>query len=247
MTKLVLLPGMDGTGDLFAPLLNVLDKRVTVHVIRYPSREMLTYADLVCQVRDVLPDDEAFFLLGESFSGPVALSIAAERPPGLRGVILCASFIESPRPALSKLSWLSYVIPFRWLPSRAVAYPLFGRYSTKQLRSSLSRALAKVSTRVLQNRLRQVMKVNVRTLSHKVQVPLLYLRAEDDLLVPQTSLDAVCGSNPSTLVAHFKAPHMLLQTVPGQAAAVIEAFMNRYRNGRGEADASAVPFPGRES
>ena len=37
MTALVLLPGMDGTGDLFAPLLSALPPALRTIVVRYPA------------------------------------------------------------------------------------------------------------------------------------------------------------------------------------------------------------------
>jgi hypothetical protein len=46
MVTLVLLPGMDGTGQLFAPFLTALGHGVDVKVVRYPTKEPLSYAEL---------------------------------------------------------------------------------------------------------------------------------------------------------------------------------------------------------
>ena len=51
MTALVLLPGMDGTGDLFAPLLSALSPALRTIVIRYPSDRPLGYAELEAHAR----------------------------------------------------------------------------------------------------------------------------------------------------------------------------------------------------
>jgi pimeloyl-ACP methyl ester carboxylesterase len=93
---LVLLPGMDGTGDLFAPLVAALGPHMRTIIVRYPD-EPLDYASHEEIARAALPLGHPFILLGESFSGPIAVSIAASAPTGLRGYVLCCSFVRSPR------------------------------------------------------------------------------------------------------------------------------------------------------
>src|SRR5262245_5039352 len=92
MAKLILMPGMDGTGELFAPFLDALGDSIESCVLQYPTHEPLRYSELLPRVRAELPHSGSFVLLGESFSGPLALMLAAEQPAGLCGVVLCASF-----------------------------------------------------------------------------------------------------------------------------------------------------------
>lgn len=226
--KLILLPGMDGTGELFAKLLTALDKRISVVIIRYPPGEPLTYQQILARVRNALPVDESYFLLGESFSGPVAFSLAAEQPAGLKGLILCASFIRAPLHGLTMLPWLSRIIPFGILPGWLLAIPLFGWSWSTTLRSALSSALAKVSSEVLQHRLHEVLTVDVTAAAKAVQVPVLYLQATEDLLVPKSAARLLNDLMPTVRIAKFKAPHMLLQVAPTEAASVIELFMAQY-------------------
>ena len=72
---LVLLPGMDGTGDLFAAFLSAPGCDLDVKVVSYPTDVALGYADLEAFARAALPTDRPFVILGESFSGPIAISI----------------------------------------------------------------------------------------------------------------------------------------------------------------------------
>lgn len=118
MTTLVLLPGVDGTGELFGPLIAALNGQVRTLVVRYPTDEALSYLELQRQVHDLLPEGEPFFLLGESFSGPVAISIAAEKPVGLQGGILGASFLRNPRPRLSPFEFIARTVPVACLRNR---------------------------------------------------------------------------------------------------------------------------------
>jgi pimeloyl-[acyl-carrier protein] methyl ester esterase len=54
MTRLVLLPGLDGTGELFASFIDALDGFAT-QVIAYPPDRAMTYAEHESFVRDKLP------------------------------------------------------------------------------------------------------------------------------------------------------------------------------------------------
>src|SRR5271155_2151701 len=90
--SLILLPGLDGTGLLFQPLVAALPAAIQPRIVRYPGHRHLTYHELLPLVMDALPQSGPFILLGESFGGPLATMVAAERPPGLVGLILCASF-----------------------------------------------------------------------------------------------------------------------------------------------------------
>ena len=100
---LVLLPGLDGTGDLFAPVVDALGPNVPTQIVRYPLSHASDYPTCEAVARGALPTDCPYVLLGESFSGPIAVSIAAAAPPGLRGLILCSTFVCNPQPCLRPL------------------------------------------------------------------------------------------------------------------------------------------------
>lgn len=53
--NLILLPGMDGTGLLFEPLLEALPGWLEPKVIAYPGHEPLGYAELLPLIRRVRP------------------------------------------------------------------------------------------------------------------------------------------------------------------------------------------------
>lgn len=116
---LVLLPGMDGTGLLFRWFLEALPEDVETVVLSYPTRVFAGYDALVDLVRGRLPVDRRFVMVAESFSGPVALRIAAEMPKGLIGLVLVASFVSGPAGRWGAL--LS-----RWVPSWFLPVPWRG-------------------------------------------------------------------------------------------------------------------------
>jgi pimeloyl-ACP methyl ester carboxylesterase len=94
--KLVLLPGMDGTGSLFADFVDALPKSFNAVTVRYPTEQCLSYSDLEDLVRAACPISGPFVLLAESFSTPLAIKYAATNPNNLEGVVLCAGFATSP-------------------------------------------------------------------------------------------------------------------------------------------------------
>jgi pimeloyl-ACP methyl ester carboxylesterase len=117
MVALVILPGMDGAAAPRTDFAAALGPGVETRVVAYPPDPTLGYAELEALVRASLPTDRPYVLLGESFSGPIAISIAASRPPDLVGLILCVTFASNPLPVLGSMPWLLPLVPFGLAPS----------------------------------------------------------------------------------------------------------------------------------
>lgn len=221
---LVLMPGMDGTGILFAPFVAALDGMFKVRLVDYPGNEGLGYEELTAIARAALPTNDPFILLGESFSGPIAVALAAERPEGLLGVILCSSFVRNPLPLFSPMRNLAGFVPFRMAPLPAIERFLLGRFSTPGLKAAIADALARVSTRALQTRLKAVLSVDVSNLLGAVKVPILYLQAAHDRLVPRSSARHIHALCPTMMRVELEGPHCLLQAAPKKTAEAVIAF-----------------------
>lgn len=228
--SLVLLPGMDGTGQLFEPLIRALAGEFDIKVVAYPTSIPLGYAELEEIAREAIPKEGSYVILGESFSGPIAISLAASASAQLKGLILCCTFVRNPRPALSSFGWLLGFFPIDALPTSALAHLLFGRFSTTALTAALAHSLAKVSPSVLRKRLSAVLSVDVSAELAAVRLPLLYLRASQDRLVPQGASALVASLNHMAQVVQIEAPHCLLQAVPAEASSVVAAFLRRVQN-----------------
>lgn len=93
---MVLLPGFDGTGRLFARFRAALPETLTTSTVAYPPEKFLPYSELPPFVRAAVPDSSPFVLLAESFSAPIALEFAATNPPNLAAVIVCFGFDFKP-------------------------------------------------------------------------------------------------------------------------------------------------------
>ena len=198
-----------------------------------PTDKPLGYAGLESIARRHLPSNRPFFLLGESFSGPIAVSIAASRPPGLLGVILCCSFARNPMPHLAAARPLVRFFPFGVVPVSWFSPLLLGRFSSPALHSTLAGAVASVVPAVLRERARAALTADVSALLSRIEVPILYLRASEDRVVSKSASDLIASQVPDTRVVDFTAPHLLLQVVPAAAASAVSAFMRLVTSGPG--------------
>ena len=224
---LVLLPGMDGSGELFAAFIAALGRAgdsVVPIVISYPPDQALSYESLTELVRARLPTDGAYIVLGESFSGPIAISLAASRPPGLVGLILCCTFARNPTPLFAIFKRLLRVLPIFPAGSALLAPFLLGTSSPAPLRKALRAAIERVSVPVLRHRLRSVLDVDYSAQMRAVNVPILYLQAAQDCVVLAGSARHLQTLQPSMAVIRLEGPHLLLQTAPEEAVAAVKNF-----------------------
>ena len=217
---IVLLPGLDGTGDLFHPLVASSPRELRPLVVKLPPRG--SYAELLHHVRSQLPPYERFVVLGESFSGPLALAVAREERSRVAAVILCNSFVVAPvTPMLRFLPWwiLFSVRPPRW----AVRHFLVGASASPELVSAVRAAVARTPRAVLVERMRSIFRLTA-TKSSPLNVPLLILSSRQDALV-SPNLRALRNVAAAVVVKKLDGPHLLLQATPHQAWAEISAFL----------------------
>lgn len=224
-TVLVLLPGMDGTGDLFGPLLAALDGRCGTRIVRYPEQRPLDYAQLLPFVRSALPVGARYMLVAESFSGPLAITLASERPDGLCGLVLCGSFARNPRPALARAAGLLGMTPMHGALLRVAASTMLGRGVDHAVHKLVRRAVARIPPSVLRTRLREVLRVDVTRELESIEVPILYLQATHDLAVPPSAAKVIRHHRPDVRLARIGGPHFLLQANPEDSAAEIVRFV----------------------
>lgn len=217
---IVLLPGLDGTEDLRRELLDKLSVRRPVQLIEYPIDRVLGYDKLVAYVIERAPRGP-FIILGESYSGPIAIEIAAA-DRRVAGLVLAASFAQHPLP--SQLAALVWALDLGWTPKRLIAAALLGSWSTPAIEARLKGALAKLPREIVQARVCDALRVDKRDQLRWVHCPLLYLHGRGDRLVRRKSVDEIIGARPDCQVHRLDAPHMLLTTHADAAAAVIDQF-----------------------
>jgi pimeloyl-[acyl-carrier protein] methyl ester esterase len=228
VSTLVLLPGLEGTGALFADFVAPLPPALTLIIGRYPTHQFLSYAELVSYVRTIVPAETPFVLVAESFSTPLAVMFAATRPPNLLGLILCAGFVTNPArnwTPLAKVLARSAVLrisPPRWFLQHFV----MGNNPPVSLEANFRKALRSVDADVLAARLREILKCDAREELRRTKIPLLYIQAERDRLVSPESFEEIRRLRPDAeLVSIPGAPHLVLQREPQKCADVLSLFI----------------------
>ena len=248
---LVMLPGLDGTGRLFGPLLPGLAGAFRTQVIPYPPDDPnLGYQEIVDRVVGALPVAEPFVILGESFSGPVAAMLAARRPPGLVGIVMVVSFLHRPvrwhgmartfsgvlrlhrigahRPvgAPRRLGWIDAA--FGKAGQRLVEPILLGSKPDPAARQVLRQASAEVHPDVLARRAAATLSIDVRGDFMKIDVPILAIEAENDLLIRSDAGAEMKALRPEIEVARIAGPHVLLASRPKACAHALAAWASCF-------------------
>ena len=229
--KLVLLPGMDGTGELFSEFIAALPESFETVTVRYPADRPLSYSELANVVRVACPVSEPYVLVAESFSTPLAIQYAATNPANLEGLVLCAGFATSPvkgwrRFLGSVVAPLVFRVP---LPNLAAKLWLVGPDAPTSLLTAVRGAISSVQPGVLAARLRAVLHCEVRADLNQIAVPILYLQAKGDRLVSASCLEEVRRIKPQVKVASLEGPHLLFQRQPQIAAEAVVKFARSCR------------------
>lgn len=228
---LIFLPGLDGTGDLFSPLLELIPPRFQKRIVAYPVDQPLSYDDLLELVKNQLLDEGEVVLIAESFSGPLALRWAIMHPHRVRAVVLCASFIHPPIPR-----WLcrfARAFFFRLpLPKIVLRQLLVGLTAPAELVRWVKKTIRKVRPEVLAARVRAIGDLNCADALRECPLPVLYLAAAQDAIVGKSSLAAIMKVRGDVRVRTIAGPHMLLQVEPLAAWREIEMFIGELNSKR---------------
>ncbi len=223
-----LLPGLDGTGTLFARFIAAGSGALEPRVVPYPPDRVLDYRALVEHVRWQLPSDRPYALLGESFGGPLALRVAETRPAGLAAVVLVSSFHARPaaRPVrlLRPLSYAFFRLP---LPAHAVRLLLGGHDAPPDVVSEVQAAVASVGPQVMAARAREALRVDATAAVRSCPVPLLFLGGKHDRLLRTALPIELRLLRPDAEIRMIDAPHLLLQREPVLAAEIVEDVLRR--------------------
>jgi pimeloyl-ACP methyl ester carboxylesterase len=224
--SLVLLPGLDGTGKLFDPLISNLPDWIEPIVVSYPKDKPYGYDELKMIVSRAYPMDDDFFVLGESFSGPLAVMFAGEKPKGLKGIILCASFVKKPfRLIPAWLSIFSIGPIYKLWPATIILRSIFtmGKYE-KLVKMALD-AIKTVGPDVIAVRVKAILKVDVEKELMKCDIPMLYLAGRKDRLIGKHNISGIKRIKGDLMVTEVDTWHFILQLEPKKSADEIEKFI----------------------
>jgi pimeloyl-[acyl-carrier protein] methyl ester esterase len=233
--KLILLPGLDGTGDLYQPLIQAMNieysksSDLSVEVISYPVNQKLEYSDLIEIIEKRLPIEEDFYIVAESFSGVIAFSLASKPAAHdlhkrLKGIVFIASFVSTPS------SLAKYVAPL--IPSQLLSPNVIPKFIVKKLMLGTSghvsieqfwTAVHKVDPKVLIQRIKAISQIDYKKTI--ISVPCCYIQANQDWLVPAKNLKHFEQCCPNLETHHVNGPHFIAQAQPQAVAQMILQFI----------------------
>ncbi len=224
---LCLLPGLDGTGHLYGPLVEVLGEWAEVRVLAYDACGSADYPALCEALQSELPATGELVLVAESFAGPLSVMLAARHPGRVRALVMAASFVHAPlacsRLCASVLQRMPALVP----PVAWMEWVLAGAELPPSLRDAFAAILRTVPAERIKQRALAALRADVRSRLAVMDVPLLYLRAKHDRLIGVRAGQVVMAHARHAAWEEIEAPHFLFQTAPIAAARAIREFLDR--------------------
>lgn len=224
---LVLLPGLDGSGILFQPLLEQCFLHEQYTVITYPTDRHIPYSELADYIIDKLPENKDLVLLGESYSGPVAIQLSVRAEVNIVSLILVATFSHYP---MNVLKFMSLWLPYKYLlqlpiPDMVLKYVCFDKHVDIKILELLKKSLLITPTNIMARRMSEGIRIDVREELKELQIPCIYIKAKDDRLVSTRATDEIKKINNSVTVIEIDGPHFILQTRIKECCAVIKKLL----------------------
>ena len=207
-----LLPGLHGTDALFEKFHSALPDQQECEQINLPEKGKQDYQTLGDWLDNHLPHrkDKKRLIIAESFSGPLAMMIAAQRADEVAGIVLASCFCDAPHNpgiALLPLRPLFMVKPHR----KALEHFLVGKDASDQDIEELAQVIQTIPSSTLTKRVRAILELEEGDTPRLKDTPMLLLQAQDDNLIPWEAQQRLEAHYPNARVHWIPSPHMILQ------------------------------------
>jgi pimeloyl-[acyl-carrier protein] methyl ester esterase len=225
--RIVLLPGLDGTGRMFEPFLKIIRPPILPLVVRFPRDRPQNYQQLLHHIREEVPWDEPYVLVAESFSSPLALYFAQSQWEDIQAVILCSGFVRNP---LSEMQRLIYsMLPKRIMkkspPLSALRSLMLGGDSPAYLNDLFKSSMEYVLPDVIASRIDLALNTDASTALQECKRPVHYLQASHDNLIGRRGWEQISHLRSDCTCMEIEGPHLLIQSRPLEVLAAIEQFL----------------------
>jgi pimeloyl-[acyl-carrier protein] methyl ester esterase len=223
--QVVLLPGFDGSGQLFDAFRAQLSADWSITVVRY--EQALQLQDYVSIAAAALPMRDAV-IVAESFSGPIALELLARYSERIRCAVLCASFA---RPPMAQWLGLTRFVPEVFLRSARLRRAVVAQFCLNgvedpALIAKVNDVVADLPVALIRSRFAALATMNAQLRLAEIRTPILYLRAKRDLLVSASASRQLTVGLTNCSVHDVDGPHLLLQANAGECAAAVRSFVD---------------------
>ncbi len=210
MTKVILLPGMDGSGIMFEPLLETLPEKINCETLTLAPGGDQSYSTQARLIAEAIGDDEVV-IFAESYSGHLAFLIHKLKPKNIKHIIFAASFLTNP----SILTELAPLLPIGILksgliPNSFLHLMCFNNSAHPKAIDCLNRSLQTVSIKVLKQRLRNI--ASLKSTKQKIEIPCTYILPSNDYLVSKKAVNHLMESCRDLKVVNLKGGHFIAQS-----------------------------------
>lgn len=220
--KLILMPGMDGSGVLYQPLSQSLSELGYESIVEplNPHIDKWAYIEHLEKVYS----EKSLVLIAESYSGHIAALLASRGHLNIKKIIVMASFLEQP----TKLTKLESLLPARLiqkppLPNLLLGKALFGKHSRPELLELFHKAMSDVDPAQLSQRIQDMHHLSLP--DDSISLPTLYIQATDDWLVPARNYESFKQVFKHLAFSQLKGSHLIAQTQPEKCAFLIDSFI----------------------
>src|SRR5262249_32073580 len=158
------------------------------------------------------------YILASSFAGPLAAMLAAEEPERVRGVIMCASFLRSPRRRLKRFKFAA-VAPVVWTGRATRRIPLWTlRSRTDALRKAKAETWSRASARSIAARVRAIVDVDARDALSRCVQPMMCVHFAQDKVVTRRSAEEIVRHGAAIELITLPGDHLGMFTRPAPVA-----------------------------
>lgn len=219
--KIILLPGVDGTGILFKPFVDIFKADVSVEVIPLTKDSDQSILNQVSVIEETV-GDEKVVLIVESYSGLLAYELARRNKIHIEQIFFFGCFLQPP----SFIGKVGRFLPVRLLniiPDKLLSHILFNRWASPELIALFRKAIESVDFPNLKKRLNTIGIYQKPT--QPIDVPCVYVQGTMDNLVSAYNVKAFEELCINLQIEVVEATHMLLQTQPETMSQLIHKYL----------------------
>lgn len=221
--KVLLIPGMDGTGKLFRPLLDELPSDIDTQVICLNDLKTQTPIEQALEIASSIGSEEVI-ILSESYSGYIAYHLSLLPNLNIKHVIFAASFLENPTWVIrfNKLLPLD-LVRSGWISEIVLSPVLFAQRNNKNLVKLFMSSLKLVNNSTLRQRLKAI--ANLVRPNELVSVPCTYVQASNDYLISKRTVDAFKELCININIVKANGGHFIVQSNPHYFSKLVQGII----------------------
>ena len=219
------MPGLDGTGLLFQPLLELMPPGLEREILSSERDAKLGYKEHASFINRKLID-EPTIIIAESYSARIAYELCCMTNKNIKHVIFVAGFLTRP----SMLSRFANFFPIKMVKKNIIPRTflncfLFGKQEKTDMIDLFYQALNETDEQLLKHRLNNIIHMGIP--SRKINVPSTYIRPKNDYLVSKKVLNIFEELCSDFSLKNVQGGHFILQSNPLACWEIIKGIIEQ--------------------